>query len=44
MRKHDIEVGVFLDVVGRHGKDACESRQFADLHKRMVQLLFPWGE
>jgi hypothetical protein len=43
MRKHDCEIGLFFDVVERHGKDAIESGQYLDLNRKMTQLTFHWG-
>lgn len=43
MRQHDHEVGVFNDVVRRHGPAAPESAAFAAAHRDFVQRQFPWG-
>lgn len=43
MRRHDCEIGFFFDVIERHGKDACESKQYLELSRKMTQLAFPWG-
>jgi hypothetical protein len=42
LRLHDAQIGVFYDVVEKHGAKAPESRLFADAYRKMVQLSFPF--
>jgi hypothetical protein len=44
MRLHDLQIGGFSAVVKRHGKAALESVAFAEVHKEMIQLEFPWDD
>ncbi len=43
IRPHDAELGIFYDVVERHGANAMEAQAFFSAHKAMTQLKFPWG-
>lgn len=43
MRLHDYELGIFEDIVKRHGKDCLDSQQYLPVHKFFVQQTFPWG-
>ena len=43
MRPHDVDLGIFEDVVKRHKEHAGESVNFAEAHKIFTQALFPWG-
>jgi hypothetical protein len=42
-RLHDHEIGVFFDVVERHGVSAIEAQSYRDLHRKMVQMTFDWS-
>lgn len=42
-RPHDAEIGVFYDVVERHGEDALETVAYKEMHKAFSQKLLPWG-
>jgi hypothetical protein len=43
MRLHDAQLGIFYEVVERHGKAAIEAEQYLDVCKEMSQRKFPWG-
>ncbi len=42
-RPHDADLGVFFEVVERHGMQAVEAQAYRDLHNTMTQMKFPWG-
>ncbi len=42
-RHHDMEIGIFEDVIERHKEHAIESRSFAAMQKVFTQMHFPWG-
>lgn len=43
LKPHDAQIGVFYDVVERHGKDAIEAQAYIEVNRKMTQLKFPWG-
>jgi hypothetical protein len=44
LRPHDHQVGVFLDVIDRHGWQATEALSLRDAVRRVKQLSFGWDE
>ena len=42
MRKHDLQIGAFLDVINRHGPEAEEARQLTEAHKQFMQQMLPF--
>jgi hypothetical protein len=43
LRPHDAEIGVFYDVVERHGPAALETQNYLQMHQVFTQKLLPWG-
>lgn len=43
LRRHDLEIGGFLEVCERHGKAALEAQQYLQMNRLFSQKMFPWG-
>lgn len=43
MRLHDVEIGIFTDIVRRHGQDCIDAEHIRAMATRHGQLLMPWA-